>query len=48
MTARRIVAIELPTESDPATLGGLNRAWPVNEKPCFGSLLQALDEADQE
>ncbi len=37
----------LLTQNDLIRLGdSFNRAWPVNEVPCFEELLQAIDEAD--
>jgi hypothetical protein len=45
----RIVAVGLLTNSDLRTLGpSFTRAWPVDETPCFGDLLRAIDEADRE
>lgn len=47
-TKDRIVAVGLLTEQDLRTLGpAFNRAWPVDETPCFGDLLLAIDEADR-
>jgi hypothetical protein len=44
----RIVAIGLLTRDDLTTLGSaFNRAWPVDEAPCFQGLLEAIDEADR-
>ena len=44
----RIVAVGLLTASELSRLGlGFNRAWPVDETPCFDGLLQAIDEADR-
>jgi hypothetical protein len=44
----RIVAVALVTEAELQLLGeGFNRAFPVDEAPCFGGLLQAIDEADR-
>lgn len=46
---QRIVAVGLLTEQDRKSLGpDFNRVWPVDETPCFGGLLQAIDEADRE
>lgn len=43
------MAVGLLTQADLNTLGGsFKRAWPVDETPCFGALLQAIDEADRE
>ena len=45
----RIVAAGLLTEDSLSCLGkSLKRAWKVDETPCFGSLLSAIDEADRE
>jgi hypothetical protein len=42
------VAIGLLTEHDLALLGeGFNRAWPIDETPCFEELIKAIDEADR-
>ena len=44
----RIVAIGLLTQDDLTRLGSaFDRAWPVNEAPCFQGLLEAIDEADR-
>ena len=44
----RIVAVALVTEAELQLLGeGFNRAFPVDEAPCFSGLLQAIDEADR-
>ena len=44
----RIVAVALVTEAELQLLGeGFNRAFPVDDAPCFGGLLQAIDEADR-
>ena len=44
-----IVAVGLLTRSDIALLGNsFNRLWPVEDTPCFGALLTAIDEADRE
>jgi hypothetical protein len=43
------VAVGLLTDHDLGLLGdGFNRAWPVDEVPCFTGLLEAIDEADRE
>jgi hypothetical protein len=45
----RIIAVGLLTRSELAVLGpSFTRAWPVDETPCFGDLLLAIDEADRE
>ena len=44
----RIVAIGLLTREDLTTLGSaFNRAWPVDEAPCFEVFLEAIDKADR-
>lgn len=44
-----IVAVGLLTRADIALLGSsFDRLWPVEETPCFGGLLAAIDEADRE
>ena len=49
MSERQIVAVGLLTQHELETLGeGFNRAWPVDQTPCFGGLLAAIDEADRE
>ena len=49
MTSRRIVAIGLLTQEELTALGpAFDRAWPVDEAPCFTGLLEAIDEADRE
>ena len=49
MTRERIVAIGLLTQRDLDRLGGsLEMVWKVDETPCFGALLHAIDEADRE
>jgi hypothetical protein len=45
----RIVAVGLLTRADVVLLGqNFDRMWPVDETPCFGGLLAAIDEADRE
>jgi hypothetical protein len=45
----RIVAIGLLTARDLKILGtGFTRAYRVDERPCFGELLRAIDEADRD
>ena len=45
----RIVAVGLLTQRDLDMLGqSFDRLWPVDETPCFGTLLSAIDEADRE
>lgn len=49
MTKRQIVAVGLLTEHELQLLGaGFSRAWPIDDTPCFGGLLAAIDEADRE
>ena len=50
MPAREpIIAVGLLTRSDLNLLGqSFDRLWPVEETPCFGALLAAIDEADRE
>ena len=44
----KIVAIGLLTEEDLGKLGSdFRRVYPVDEVPCFGELLLAIDEADR-
>ncbi|MES3082965.1 hypothetical protein [Sphingomonas faeni] len=44
----RIVAIGLLTQRDVFALGhDLSRVYPIDEMPCFGALLGAIDEADR-
>jgi hypothetical protein len=48
-TDERIVAVGLLTRSDVERLGStFKRLWPIEETPCFGELLHAVDEADRE
>ncbi len=48
MSRDRIVAVGLLTQRDVDLLGnGFSRLWPVDESPCFGDLLQRIDEADR-
>lgn len=43
-----IVAVGLLTRRDLQALGsGFSRAFPVDQTPCFSSLLIAIDEADR-
>lgn len=49
MSDERIVAVGLLTETDLRLLGsGFTRLFPVDETPCFGQLLAAIDDADRE
>ncbi len=46
---KQIVAIALLTSEELALLGpSFSRAYPVNDTPCFGVLLAAIDDADRE
>lgn len=48
MKEEPIVALGLSTLTDLALLGStFERAYRVDETPCFGDLLQAIDEADR-
>ena len=43
-----IVALGLLTRDDLTALGpAFDRAWPIDEAPCFEGLLLAIDEADR-
>lgn len=49
MARERIVAVGLLTRQDLTLLGpAFDRAWPVEDTPCFSQLLQAIDEADRD
>jgi len=49
MTDERIIAFGLLTQQDLDALGSdFRRVYPVDEVPCFGELLRAIDEADRE
>ena len=49
MVYEGIVAVGLLTQRDLYKLGRtFDRAWPVDETPCFGTLLQRIDEADRD
>lgn len=44
-----IVAVGLLTRSDVEKLGpDFDRLFPVDETPCFGELLTAIDRAERE
>ena len=44
----QIVAFGLLTQRDVFALGNdLSRVYPIDEVPCFGTLLGAIDEADR-
>jgi len=46
--ADRVLAIGLLTAADIARLGpDFGRIYPVDEVPCSGELLRAIDEADR-
>ena len=48
MPEGRIVAVGLLTRNDLTLLGPtFDRAWPVEQAPCFSELLQAIDDADR-
>ena len=48
MSDERIVAVGLLTQREVELLGhGFSRLWPVDDTPCFGDLLKAIDEADR-
>ena len=45
--ARRIEAVALLAQPELQSLGAaFDRAWPLDETPCLGALLQAIDEAE--
>lgn len=47
--AQQIVAVALVTEPELLALGSsFDRAWPINDTPCFSGLLEAIDEADRD
>ena len=49
MAEKRIVAVALLTQSELNSLGAtFDRAFPVEEMPCFGELLAAIDTAERE
>jgi hypothetical protein len=49
MSDPKIVAIALVTREELRSLGPtFDRAYPVDETPCFTELLVAIDEADRE
>jgi hypothetical protein len=44
----RIVAVGLLTQQDVDALGpAFHRLWPVEDVPCFGELVEAIDEAER-
>lgn len=49
MAKDRIVAVGLLTEQDLTLLGNsFTRLWPVEERPCFEGLIDAIDQADSD
>ncbi len=49
MTRDRIVALALVTQSELDRLGSnFERAYPIDEAPCFEDLLAAIDAADRD
>ncbi len=43
-----IIAVGLLTQADVERLGsGFKRIYKVDETPCFGDLLRAIDDADR-
>lgn len=49
MMSNRSVAVGLLTAENLQTFGAsLKKVYPVDETPCFGELLRAIDEADRE
>ncbi|MBA2635529.1 MAG: hypothetical protein H0U83_02380 [Sphingomonas sp.] len=43
------MAVGLLTEQDLTLLGNsFTRLWPVEEKPCFEGLLDAIDQAERD
>lgn len=49
MSCERVIAVGLLTQRNLDQLGdSLERLWPVDEAPCFGALLKAIDEADRQ
>ena len=48
MSNEKIVAVALLTQGNLDTYGSaLKRVFPIDEAPCFGDLLAAIDEADR-
>jgi hypothetical protein len=46
--AERIVAVGLLTQTDLDVLGqGFRRAFRIDDDPCFGELLAAIDAAEE-
>ena len=49
MASERIVAVGLLTQRNLDRLGGsLQKVWEIDDTPCFGALLSAIDDADRE
>jgi hypothetical protein len=49
LLARHIVAVALLAQPELQGLGSaFDRAWPLDEVPCFSGLLEAIDEADRQ
>ena len=50
MTDGRIITtVCLLTDDELALLGAqFNRAWPIEQAPCFSGLLQAIDDAERD
>lgn len=46
---KQIIAVALVTAEELSRLGPtFDRAFPIDQTPCFGGLLNAIDEADRE
>jgi hypothetical protein len=44
----QIVSVALLTRAEEMLLGpAFSRLWPVEQTPCFGELLPAIDKADR-
>ena len=49
MAKEKIVAVGLLTQQDLNLLGhSFTRLWPVDERPCFEGLVEAIDEAERD
>ncbi len=49
MTKEPIIAVCLLEQTELELLGtSFDRAFPVQETPCFGELLRAIDDADRD
>lgn len=47
--SKQIIALALVTQEELELLGPqFARAYPIDQAPCFGELLQAIDVADRE